>query len=141
MADILTPVQTPSSVSLDTIKLRLHRENIYQTRVPAYNLLRTKNGKALISPPIQIRQHNFQQFVEIYFNKNSNPDNQDLMSDNYGLPTAFTKESDGYKAFKRFADTDYGSYVIKEMLDNKEKYNGFDIMENASQGARGDWGD
>lgn len=49
------------------------------------------------------------------------------------------KSSDGYKAFQRFSETDYGSSVIKEMISNPKKYKGFDIAEGYKRGAKANY--
>lgn len=121
------------------LELELLRRRIYATRIPAYNLMRSETGKVLPPAPAGLRKGNFEKFVKLYFYNLDHSQNTDPFHADYGMPTRLTKGSSGYKAFERFALTDYGSYVIKTMIDKPDRYKGFKVWENAFGGAHGDY--
>ena len=129
------PTQAQATTPVTAIQQRLKRERIYRQKMPAVNLMLGKNGQVLHPAPKGIRSSNFLKFVELYFTGVDDPNNRDPFSDTYQRSTKMKKGANGYKAFRRFADTDYGSYVIKEMLDNKNKYKKFKIKEAFGPGA------
>lgn len=128
--------QTQQASSYDLEKIR---RRIYQTRMPAYNLMRGETGKVLIPADLAKRKPNFDKFVKQYFYGLDHSHNTDPLHDHYAQPTKLTRDSGGYKAFEKFASTDYGSYVIKTMIENPNRYKGFKVWENAFGGAHGDY--
>ncbi|MDH5395199.1 MAG: hypothetical protein OEW97_02920 [Gammaproteobacteria bacterium] len=134
MAPSMTQVSTP----VTALQQRLLRERIYRQHTPVVNLMRGRNGKVLHPAPPTVRQSNFLKFVKIYFTGGNHPNNTKPSHDDFSLPNKLNSGSNGYKAFARFAQTDYGSYVIKEMLGNQSKYKGFKIQEGYTQGASAD---
>ena len=123
----------------DDYQLAQQRRKIYQSRLTAYNLLRGETGKVLTPAAPSVRKPNFEQFVSLYFYNLDHAGNTHPFSDYYGQPTKLSRDSGGYKTFEKFAMTDYGSYVVKTMLDNPSKYKGFKVWENAFGGAYGDY--
>ena len=120
---------TENLESLTDQQLRQRRIQIYRNKVKHIRVLPRINGKQLTPALFVNRKSNFKKFVELYFSKIENKNNHSLESENYGLSTRLRPNSDGYKAFVRFSETDYGSSVIKEMLVNQKKYSGFMIRE------------
>lgn len=118
-------VKNKKESSLDKVKLELNRKKIYRSKVPYTRVFPRTNGRVLIPALVSRRKHNFLRFVDMYFTKtidNTIPD------PDFGIfpgVTKLNKNSDGYRAFARFAETDYGSSIIKEMLNNPKRYNGF----------------
>lgn len=50
--------------------------------------------------------------------------------------TRLSSSSKGYLAFQRYAQTSYGSAVVKEMITNTKKFNGFLIAQSSGTEAR-----
>jgi len=118
-------------------KLIAERLIIYRRWVRDRSLFPKVNGRRL-TPFAGNRQRNFVKFVDLYFSKQvSKPPGWGEMKQ----ATKLTKKSDGYKAFNKFALTDYGSSVINEMITHRKKYleDKFTIMENTGLGAHGDY--
>ncbi|MDH5446525.1 MAG: hypothetical protein OEY52_13300 [Gammaproteobacteria bacterium] len=118
------------------------RKRVYLSRMPGYNLMRSETGKVL--HPVAsnaARAKNFQKFVELYFFNTHRPNNADPFHGDFGLNSKLTKGSRGYIEFEKFAMQDYGSYVIKTMIDDPKKYKGFQVWEGPPdvEGAHGDW--
>ncbi len=133
--------KVPANVSTYApLQLEGLRKKIYRLCVPAYSLLPKANGSTLTPANKGDRGANLQQFIDLYFYKKEVPDNADPFSNNYQEHTQLKPGSDGYKAFERFAQTDYGSALIKEMIQNQKKYTGFYVAENALSWANGGFG-
>lgn len=122
--------------------LRSKRVEKYTSMLPLVTInasLRTDSGKLLKAAPIDSRRANFRQFVKLYFIIDDHPNNTNPDSSDYGYPTTLRETSSGYQAFSRFADTDYGSAVIREMIDNPTKYKDFEILQASGMGAVADY--
>lgn len=124
---------------LSSLQLRLNREKIYRSKVPHTSVFPRVNGKTLTPAPESKRKSNFLKFVDLFFYKKVYTNTRDPMSDTYQEATKLLKSSDGYKAFSLFSDTDYGSSVIKEMLDNQKKYTDFKIKEGTGNAATAEY--
>jgi hypothetical protein len=135
MAGVTMP--TKKATPLTAMQLKMQREKIYRQKVPGYSLIPAANGKELSAANEAVRQTNFLKFIDLYFIKDIVNDNLDPWSGNYQKQTRLMPSSDGYKAFSRFADTGFGSALIKEMLNDPKKYAGFSVGENTSNAARG----
>jgi len=115
---------------LTQIDLRNQRISIYKKHVlggiPSVFL--RIDGKQLKPALMTNRDKNFKLFVSKFF-YNGKDGSTDVWSDNFGLPTGLKLTSTAYKAFFRYAKTDYGSAVVKEMVSNLEKYKGFSVRQ------------
>lgn len=113
--------------------LRATRERIYRKYIKPQGLFPSVNGRVLVEEPNAAkRRANFLMFVDYYFSEKASQANGSSVPVNG--PSRLTLSSDGYKAFVKFADTSYGSSVIKEMVDknNRKKYQEFVITESTS---------
>jgi len=135
--DLNMEVKNKKESALDRVKLELKRIKIYRSKVPHTRIFPKANGRVLKPVLVSRRKYNFLKFVDMYFTKtidNTIPDPE------FGIfpgATKLTTSSDGYRAFARFAQTDYGSSVIKEMLNNPKRYSGFVIAQGIKKGATG----
>ena len=120
---------------LNALQLRLKREQIYRRKVPHTSVFPQANGRVLMPAVETNRISNFLKFVNMYFSKVIDKTIPDPEFNIYPGATKMVESSEGYKAFKRFAKTDYGSSVIKEMISNPNKYKGFVIKEGAEKWA------
>ncbi|VAW97135.1 hypothetical protein MNBD_GAMMA23-1278 [hydrothermal vent metagenome] len=130
-----TTLKIRKEIGLNTLQLRLKREQIYRRKVPHSRVFPQAKGRILAPASDGIRTSNFLKFVELYFSKKIDNTIPDPEFNIYPSATKMAEGSDGYKAFKRFAKTDYGSSVIKEMINNPKKYKGFDIKQGAQKWA------
>jgi len=133
MDDNTTTIKKENNVN--SLKLRLKREQIYRSKVSHNSVFPQANGR-ILAPAVEAnRMSNFLKFVDMYFSKiidNTIPDPEFNI---YPGATKMVESSDGYKAFKRFAKTDFGSSVVKEMINNRSKYKDFVIKEGAEKWA------
>lgn len=113
--------------------LRQQRVRIYKNHVK-YNhsqIFPCLSGRRLQPAETSKRKKNFTQFVDLYFSKAKSPvlsATNDPFADK-PQPGGLKKSSKSYYYFERFSQTDYGSSVIKEMLDNHKKYKGFLVAQ------------
>ncbi len=113
-------------------KLRWNRVNIYKTHVvggvPSVFL---RVGSKQLKPALMDnRRKNFKTFVNIYLYKGGvGSGNADLWSIKFGGATVLKPNSMGYKALERYARTDYGSAVIKEMISKPKKFKNFTVRQ------------
>lgn len=113
--------------------LRQQRIRIYKKHVKYnhYQIFPCLSGRSLQSAAPTNRKKNFIRFVDLYFSKAKPPVLQapnDPFADK-PQPGGLKKSSKAYYYFDRFSQTDYGSSVIKEMLDNHRKYKGFLVVQ------------
>ena len=120
---------------LSSQQLRFQRQKIYRSKVPHSSVFPCVNGITLPPAPESKRKSNFLKFIELFFYKKIYTNTRDPFSDSYQEATKLQKSSDGFKAFARFSDTDYGSSVVKEMIDNQMKYKDFKIKEGTGNAA------
>ncbi len=128
-------LKTDKARGLDSLQLRLKREQNYREKVLHTSVFPQAMGRTLTPASEGNRISNFLKFVELYFSKKVDNTIPDPEFNIYPGPTKMTESSDGYKAFKQFAKTDYGSSVIKEMINNPKKYKGFVIKQGAQKWA------
>lgn len=113
--------------------LRQQRISIYKQHVK-YNhnqIFPHLSGRCLQPAHPSKRKKNFTRFVDLYFSK-AQPPVLPVPNDPFAYkpqPGGLKKSSKAYYYFDRFSQTDYGSSVIKEMLDNQKKYNGFLVVQ------------
>lgn len=130
-------IKVQESSGLVRLKLELNRKKIYRSKVSHTRVFPKANGKLLSPASAAIRQANFIKFVDLYFSKRIDSTIPDPAFGIYPGVTKLTTSSDGYKAFAKFSQTDYGSSVIKEMLGNSARYHGFVIAQGVKKGATG----
>jgi len=111
-------------------QLKLQRIHIYKTSVigGVPSVFLTINNVVLIPASESNRSKNFKTFVAMYLYKGIEGSN-DPFSSNFGGPLRLKPGSMGYKGLERYANTDYGSAVIKEMISHPNKYKGFNIQQ------------
>jgi len=112
-------------------KLRWNRVQIYKVHVMGGvpSVFLRINGRPLKPALVDNRGKNFRTFVKMYF-YNGKDGSTDKLSDNFGYPFKLKKSSLGYRAFERYAKTDYGSSVIKEIISQPKKFKDFTIRQS-----------
>jgi len=95
-------------------------------------------GRYLNPALMDNRGKNFKTFVEMYFYSGKDGGIDPLYDDDMHLPIKLKRNSKGYKAFERYARTDYGSAVIKEMISNQKKYPKFRVQQARFSQAKAD---
>ncbi len=123
--------------SIDKLKLELNRKKIYRSKVPYTRVFPKTNGRVLTPAITANRKSNFKKFVDMYFTKIVDKTIPDPDFGVFPGATKLTRNSEGFKAFQRFSETDYGSSVIKEMVKNPDRYAGFVIAQGVKKGAAG----
>ncbi len=106
------------------IKLRQQRISLYYAS-PLKKYKAIPKGLSVAEPGTRLT--NFKKFASLYF----------YQIINLGGVTRLAPTSKGYLAFQRYAQTSYGSAVIKEMITNTEKFKGFLIAQGTKNEARG----
>ncbi len=133
-------VKEKPAAKLLPIELRNRRIDIYRKNViggiPSVFL--RIDGKFLKPALTDNRLKNFKIFVNMYFYNGKDGGMDPLRDSDMHLPIKLKPNSAGYKAFERYARTDYGSAVIKEMISNTRKFDGFSIQQARLQQARAD---
>ena len=113
--------------------LRQHRISLYKKHVKYDHtqVFPCLSGRRLKPADPSVRKKNFSKFVELYFSRAKPPvlpAPDDPFADK-PQPGGLKKSSRAYYHFERFSQTDYGSSVIKEMVDNQKKYKGFIVAQ------------
>jgi len=107
----------------DSTQLRQKRINTYySSKLKKYKAI----PKGLSAATTGTRLSNFKKFVDLFFYKKVK---------STGV-TKLLATSKGYLAFKRYAQTSYGSAVIKEMITNTKNFKGFLIAQGSGNEAR-----
>lgn len=94
-------------------------------------------GKKRLKPaPADQRKKNFATFEELYVPayKALTEDEKKDIQEGVAIPSAagLNRKSAGYIFLKSFACTDFGSSVVKEMVDHPKYYKGFTILQGVS---------
>ena len=115
-------------MSKTSSQLRNERLKIYEKYVIHKRVIPRINGRVLIPSPIAERKKYFSKFTSMYISGKRSPWEDDGFFQ-------LKKNSQGYKAFSRFSETNYGSSVIREMVNNFNKYKTFQVRSSNKPGA------
>ena len=134
------PVSASAS-NLTLEKLKWNRVQIYKTHVTGGvpSVFLRINGRFLTPAIVDNRSKNFRIFVKMYLYSGVDGSTDPMSNRDPHLPIKLKPSSKGYKALERYAKTDYGSAVIKEMISNSKKYPKFEIQQVKFGGARADY--
>jgi len=117
-----------TSAALRRQRIRIYKKHVKYNHSQIFPCL---SGRSLQSAAQSSRKKNFTRFVELYFSKEKPPAHIAPTDPFADKPTAggLSKSSKAYYYFERFSQTDYGSSVVKEMLDNCKRYKGFLVVQ------------
>lgn len=122
-------------------KLRINRIQIYKRYVaggvPSVFLM--VGGKQLKPASMENRSKNFKTFVKMYFYKGKDGITNPMSDGDLHLPIKLKAGSQGYKALERYAKTDFGSAIIKEMISRPKKYQDFRVQQAKYLQAKADY--
>jgi len=131
--------EAPVTMQYSQADLRNKRIAIYKKHVAGGvpSVFLTINNAILIPANEINRSKNFKIFVGLYLYKGITANNDEWS--NTISPIGLNASSMGYKALERYAKTDYGSAVIKEIVSHPKKYKGFSIEQGRGLHAKGDY--
>ena len=126
---------------LTSERLRWNRIQIYKTHVVGGvpSVFLCIKGRYLKPALMDNRGKNFRTFVKLYFYSGKDGSIDPLGNGELHLPIKLKPSSKGYKAFEKYAKTDYGSAIIKEMISNPKKYPKFKIQQARFSQAKADY--
>jgi len=129
-----------SASNLTPEELKRNRVQIYKTHVTGGvpSVFLRINGRYLKPALVDNRGKNFRTFVKLYFYKGKDGITNPMNDGDPHLPIKLKPNSKGYKALEKYAKTDFGSAIIKEMIANAKKYSDFRIQQAKFSQAKAD---
>jgi len=113
---------------MSSLKLRQERVKKYERSVFYKRVIPRVNGCILTPSPVMERKNYFFKFPAMFIDVKFSPWEDDGFS-------KLKTNSQGYKALIRFSETNYGSSVIKQMVDNYSRYKEFKVRSSKRAGA------